>query len=615
MKRILTILIWFALPFLWFQCDSPSSLPIDPFSGNDTIVPIDTSDIPLPTDTIVEPVITDSSAVYVFWSETAFTTLDDGAYYSENANVRILNPYPDQIAVSVENADVSIVSTVPDIHFSLQGEHTQASFSLKSSHSVTVILNGLQLSHDRAASVLNLDSEKDCLLYLSNGSSNGLSDLSALHDSTHACLYSQAPLSLAGSGRLSLRSLHHHGIGCAQGFHIRESLSAGDSLHCQIQAGKDAIHCHHYFYMEGGQLITESFDDGIQCEMGSILLSGGDIRLTTTGDKSRNLTCDGSVKIQDGKMKLEVLGDASKGMKAGGDIIIEGGDIHIACSGHSIYDETDIDLSSSAGIKGNGQLYITGDSTRLHIVSSGIGGKGINIDGNIYIENGEIGVSTQGKRYFYNESLYTSPKAIKCLNLCINNGTFDVSTSGGDGADGIDCQRAFILYDGLCHIKASDDAVKAGTTINIHGGSLYAQSVQNDGLDALSGIQILGGKVFSAGSDKDKKGGFETEGVLLISGGEVMAVGNKNIKPDSRGGQYCICLKDSHSFKAGETLSLFKEGETEALLQGILPQEYAKQLHAVFSSPAVSKGNRYNIYRGNNILKTADVVSPITDLK
>ena len=128
---------------------------------------------------------------------------------------------------------------------------------------------------------------------------------------------------------------------------------------------------------------------------------------------------------------------------------------------------------------------------------------------------------------------------------------------------------------------------------------------------------LLGARTTEKSKCLAQKGGFETEGVVLINGGEVMAIGNKNTKPDSKSTQYCICLKDEHSYASGEVLSLTqqKENGMEVLIEGTIPHDYLGKIHIIFSSRSISKENTYEIRKDDKILKSIKVCSLITDYK
>ena len=69
-------------------------------------------------------------------------------------------------------------------------------------------------------------------------------------------------------------------------------------------------------------------------------------------------------------------------------------------SGGSIYEEDEKDTSSPAGIKADGNMMVSGGE--MLCVSTGEGGKGLNIDGDLTIDSGIINIATSGGKYVYN---------------------------------------------------------------------------------------------------------------------------------------------------------------------------------------------------------------------
>lgn len=115
---------------------------------------------------------------------------------------------------------------------------------------------------------------------------------------------------------------------------------------------------------------------------------------------------------------------AGKALKSDDDITIAGGVVRLYTTGGSIYDEEDQDTSSPACIKSDCDVIISGGNVLC--VSTGEGGKGLNVDGGIRLDDGVVNVATSGGKYIYDASLDldSSPKGVKADGEIVINGGF-----------------------------------------------------------------------------------------------------------------------------------------------------------------------------------------------
>lgn len=123
----------------------------------------------------------------------------------------------------------------------------------------------------------------------------------------------------------------------------------------------------------------------------------------------------------------------------------------LLCSA-AIYEEDENDTSSAAGIKADGDLFIS--DCDILCVSSGTGGKGFNVDGKITIESGKIDIATSGGKYVYNaaQDLDSSPKGVRAEGgIIINGGYLNIQVTGrSDGSEGLESKsHTFLQGPGL----------------------------------------------------------------------------------------------------------------------------------------------------------------------
>ena len=100
------------------------------------------------------------------------------------------------------------------------------------------------------------------------------------------------------------------------------------------------------------------------------------------------------------------------------------------------------------------------------------------------------------------------------------------------------------LWSGDVRIEASDDGLNApegdsGAAINIHGGRLYADAANGDGLDSNGEVAITGGEITVFSSARADNSPLDTGSTFTLSGGTVLAVGAAGMaqSPNETGGQ------------------------------------------------------------------------------
>lgn len=150
------------------------------------------------------------------------------------------------------------------------------------------------------------------------------------------------------------------------------------------------------YYPEGVVADDEKRNGTIYCN-GSVVFSGSG-SLQITGKKKHGISVKSSVTFRPGV--TVVINDVDNNCVKADGITILGGTLKLYTSGNAIYEEDEKDTSSAAGIKADGNLFIS--DCDILCVSSGTGGKGFNVDGKITIESGKIDIATSGGKYVYN---------------------------------------------------------------------------------------------------------------------------------------------------------------------------------------------------------------------
>ena len=323
---------------------------------------------------------------------------------------------------------------------------------------------------------------------------------------------------------------------CTAG-NIDINCSGGDWAYSTIDTS--SVKCakaDYAFILNGASMKCTTVKDeavGVHSE-GTVLISDGTLTLNTY---DHGIKSDYDMEITGGTITYNINGPASKALKSEGNMHISGGNISgtVSGGGETASDQT---TSASAGIKCDYNVTIDGGTFDLK--ATGKGDKGMSIDGDLIINDGNIKVSTTGTRYGQSSSggwpggggssssdKRSSPKGIKVDgNITINGGTITVSATGGEGSEGIESKKIMTINDGYVEVTSYDDALNSASHMYLKGGYVYAVATGNDAIDSNGNMYLSGGHVFCCGSeeglDANSEGGYK---VYIQSGTNLMAIG------------------------------------------------------------------------------------------
>lgn len=466
-----------------------------------------------------------------------------------------------------QNSDVS-AANCGEITYRLAGSSSDGSFSLSGSYKSTVELAGLQLTSTSGAA-LNIDNGKRIKLLITDGTVNSLTD--GISGSQKGCIVCKGHLEMKGEGKLTVAGRTSHAI------YAKEYIEIAD---CEIDvtsAVKDGINCNQYFLMKSGQVtIDGTGDDGIQ--------------VSYKDETDREAEDTGTIKVSGGNLKVSVSADAAKGIKCEGPMQISGGNVTIDVTGDGVWDNTKNKTKASACLASDEDMTIDGGVLRL--TASGGGGKGINCDGKLIINHGDISITTSGGIVAYiNGSLNTdytgntdrldsdmksSPKGIKADgDIEINGGEINVTTTG-NGAEGIESKSVLTINDGNITVYSTDDAINSSSHLYIKGGNITVMASGNDGLDSNGNMYIQGGYIMAFGAGMPECGidANEEEGYTVVfSGGTLLAVGGNNSVPSSSSGSTQPYVSSDSSVVASGEIILTDSNDTE-LARFTVPANY-----------------------------------------
>jgi trimeric autotransporter adhesin len=572
------------------------------------------------------------------------------AYSSTTAAIN--NPYQSNgVTVAVSGADVKVTSTntTKEIVYLLSGTATKGSFKIYSEYKYNISLKGVSLTNS-AGPAINSQSGKKGTINILAGTTNTLVDGATYATSTEdqkGTFFSEGALVFMGTGTLNVTGLNKHAI-------VADDYISVSQANIIVKSSlKDGIHANDYFHMDSGNITINSLSDGIEAGEGYVainggtitvnsvddginasyegtdatinpyvLIKGGKIAITTTGDKGNAIKSEGYTTIgTSDAITLSVSGKGSKGIKTGGDFTLTAGTVKITTSGAAYYDTADADIAAPAGINCDKNLAIKGGN--LTITSTGSGAKGITVDGTATVNGGTTNIIASGTKFTYNTANTSEAKGFKSDGAFVmNNGQLDISATD----DGLKSETSITVNDGKINVTKSYEAMESiqiiinggvtnlaatndgvnttlgtqtggteandGSSLTVNGGVLIV--VGSDGIDSNGNIYLKGGTTIVSGSEGiDINGNFIVSGGVLISGGPNSNM-TKGIGATST--QVSMFIKSSSSVPASSVFHI--EDASGKELVTFKPKTAASIFH--FSNPSLAKSTAYKIYYGGS---------------
>ena len=462
-------------------------------------------------------------------------------------NEATVSTLPDGVEATVDGAGVIINSTIAGVAYELKGSSSNGYFKIYSEKKFHLTLNGVSLTNPTGAPI-NIQSGKRVFVTLADGTSNSLVDGSSYNtpddEDEKGTFFSEGQLIFNGKGSLEVTGNKKHGI---------------------------------------------VSDDYIRFRTGT--------NIYITASNGHGIKANDYVAIGGGVLNIEVSGTAKKGISSDGYVLVSGGRTTILTSGDGEYDEDEDDVSGAAGIKAD--LYFQMEGGQLNIKSTGAGGKGINTDGEIIINDGDIQVITTGQTFTYSSDLDSKAKGIKSdTDVTVNGGTIKIKTTGGEGCEGLEAKGVMNINGGEIEIATYDDCINSAGDMYLNGGYIYAFATNNDAIDSNGDLYIKGGVIVALGASGAECAIDAAEGKnIYITGGTVVGVGGSNASyPASSSSQMSVAFQASVS--SGSTLTI-ADGN-DAILSFTIKRGYQSGLYLI-SSPDFKNGTSYTVYSGSSV--------------
>lgn len=392
----------------------------------------------------------------------------------------------------------------------------------------------------------------------------------------------EGDLVITGTGSLTVTSMKH-GIGA------NSIAVVGATLHVNSQ--KDGLHAEIGDYDGLSDEPTPSYDDG-----GYVYLSDADVTIDSVEDGIQAdtfiyITGGSTLDVLAGGGSPDTVTEASSDSASGKGIKVGTIDWEDADG-----DEADIDWDGYLLWIDDADIYVDSDDDALHS------------DGQMLVEGGDIQLLS-GDDAMHSDDLLQITDGTIDIDCCyegiesakveISGGDIDVVSyeDGINAADGT--STAWGSYNSNCHIIISGGRV----TVDCIGS-------EGDGIDSNGTMLISGGEVYVAGSSSHSDAALDSDGGILVDGGYLFAVGQLGMveTPASNSAQYCVSFARSSSIAADTTLYL-TDSDGEIIMYFTTPRSCQS---VILSCPEFQRGSQYSIYAGDSALSTFTISSTIT---
>lgn len=506
----------------------------------------------------------------IYWEKNAFGNDNGGVtvkvVYSESSAT--VNTSDNSVICYTDGAYVTVdmlTNSVKNVEIVVSGKSGDGQLKIYGEKKFKLTLSGVELTSSKGPAI-NDQCKKRAFVHLTEGTINRLTDAatyseeprylnggSSASEDRKGCFFSEGNLIFSGTGVLAVEGNYKHGIATDGYFYMRPGVTIAVT-----GAAKNAVH------VKGDE------DDGI------------------------------GVYVAGGLLYANVSSTAGKGIKTDLDAEITGGKLLLNTSGNATYDDDEKDTSSSACIKTDGSVIISGGTHTLK--STGTGGKGINADGEVRVSGGETTVTTTGGKYYYSQSLTSSPKGVKADgDITISGGKLNISVTGvSDGSEGLESKATLTVTGGEVYSYAYDDAINAASAINISGGKVYAYASNNDGIDSNGSLVISGGLVIGVGASAPESGiDCDNSNSFRIDGGTVIGMGGTlQSNPSSSSTQRSVVYNGVSATKGAKICMLDASGTS--VLTFAFPRTMSGAAF-FFSTPDIASGASYTVSSGGTL--------------
>jgi hypothetical protein len=490
------------------------------------------------------------------------------------------NPYSASgVTVSVEQADVSVVSEKQDVEYIVSGTTSNGSLTIQSAKNLKLTMESARITATTLPAIqITGDVTTEIVL-------NGTSSLSdGANNTKNATLISKGGFVFGGYGTLQISGLAKHAISSSKDIRVESGnitipAAASDGFHSEG------------FLMNSGSLNITATGDAIDAGDLTTVVNGGNINILSAAEDTKGIKGDAGVTVNGGTIAMKVSGARSKGVSSKKEVAITGGNITIETSGAVVMEESGsgYDPSYCTAIKADGTITVSSGTITINSLKASGGGKGLSADGDITITGGDVNVTTAG-----DGAVYTNEKGVKdsysaaCIksdaNISLLGGIITCNSSGtagkGISADGtltigaagandnalvitasttgqkflvtgstgsspgrpggggmnnnadyanpkvIKSEGNMTVNSGTLRLNGTTDGgegLESKATLTINGGNIEVRTV-DDCINAATHIQINGGSLYCRATGNDA---IDSNGTIEITGGTVIGHGSE----------------------------------------------------------------------------------------
>lgn len=312
--------------------------------------------------------VADIDSIYVDNNIVANNTVSVN-YDNNTAKVIVAGNIAKNMTASVNGAHVVTLqdaNVANEIVYSLAGESNNGSFYQDGSFKATVQLNGLTL-HNPDSAAINIRDGKRIAVELVEGTTNNLTD--GTNGSQKGCFAVKGHTEFKGAGILNITGNSSHAFWGKEYVEVKKTVGEINIL----GAKGDGFNINQYYQQNGGKVTIKNVgDDGIQ--------------VSQETDDADNVEEDeentGEVTLKGGTLDMTMTSNGGKGVKAATNFVMLDGTFKIVQSGNLVAGDGDIDYGTC--VKTGGDILIHGGT--VDFTNTAQGGKGLNADGNITID-------------------------------------------------------------------------------------------------------------------------------------------------------------------------------------------------------------------------------------
>ncbi len=248
--------------------------------------------------------------------------------------------------------------------------------------------------------------------------------------------------------------------------------------------------------------------------------------LTINANKKHGISSDYDININDVNLTISHSAEASKGLKSDANIILDDADVTIISSGTLTLDELALgyDPTYCTAIGADGNFEMINGNLSITLPESNVAGRGIKVDGNISIFDGNVNIISHGggDTYTNSEGEIDSYKS-SCVkadgNIYLVAGNIVIEATGAAGK----CVNA----DGEIHIGKEYEENTLTLKIKTSGNKFYesgsgenADYANPKALSAEGDLYVYGGDI-DVYTENDGGEGLESKKTVYIKGGNI----------------------------------------------------------------------------------------------